>query len=233
MKANPEILSNEATNEANQFLTIAKFYNIDSSVMAEAAADDLSEIKAKMKALDETRFSITRPMDEAKQKVMELFNKPKNVLLEAETLLKNSLTVWNKKENLRLENERKAAEEAQRKATEEARKAADEAKRLADELAAANVSPEIVLEATQDAELAAQTAESIQYLAPVAQAKTHLKGISTSEKWKAEVVDLMALVKAIAAGEASIELIEPAQTEINKRATALKKEFIVPGIISP
>jgi hypothetical protein len=40
----------------------------------------------------------------------------------------------------------------------------------------------------------------------------------------------MALVKAVANGEASIDLLEANTKSINQRATALKAEFKVPGI---
>lgn len=69
--------------------------------------------------------------------------------------------------------------------------------------------------------------EFIPALAPVV-AKTEVA--RTTETWVAEVTDLMALVKAVAEGKADIELLEPNTSEISKRAKALGKRFVVPGI---
>ena len=55
-------------------------------------------------------------------------------------------------------------------------------------------------------------------------------GISYSESWKAEVIDLKALVMAVAQGKASLALLEPNTTAINAQARALKAEFKAPGI---
>jgi hypothetical protein len=131
---------------------------------------------------------------------------------------------------VRLEAERKAAEESARKAAEEARK---EAEALAAAAAEAEAKGDILgaQEAAQEAIAAAQAAESITHMAPVpVAAPAKLAGVSTREDWKAEVTDLLALVKAVAAGEASIELLEANQKVINQRAKALKAEFKVPGI---
>lgn len=55
-------------------------------------------------------------------------------------------------------------------------------------------------------------------------------GVSTQEKWTADVVDLMALVRAIAAGAAPVSLVAPDQSVLNKMAAALKGELRFPGV---
>lgn len=237
MSNNTVILENDSANVARTELVaaegtlqVAQSYVIDCPEMAEAAADDLGQIKAKLKQLDETRMGMTRPLDEAKKRIMELFERPRSVLLQAEAALKSSLLTWQTAERARMDAERKLAEEAARKAAEEARK---EAEALAAAAAEAEAKGDILgaQETAQEAIAAAQVAESITHMAPVpVAAPAKLAGVSTREDWKAEVVDLLALVKAVAAGEASIELLEANQKVINQRAKALKGEFKVPGI---
>ena len=52
---------------------VAKSYEIDSSVMYEAAADELRTIKTKQKDLEAARKKITKPLDDAKKAVQEMF----------------------------------------------------------------------------------------------------------------------------------------------------------------
>lgn len=215
---------------AAQMLDLAVNYRIDCPEMAEAAADDLGQIKAKIKALDEQRMSMTRPLDEAKRRIMDLFDRPRSVLAKAEAALKCSLLSWQESERSRLAAERKAQEEALRKQQEEMRRQQEEAARVAAEAAAAGNTAAAV-EAEAQAQAIAATAEVMAHMAPaVTAAPAKIAGVSSRENWKAEVVDFMALVKAVAAGEASPELLQANTTEINKRAKALKQEFKVPGI---
>lgn len=238
-----ELAAKEET-AAQSTLTVARTYVIDSPEMAEAAADDLGQIKQRIKLLDEQRMSITKPLDEAKARIMDLFRKPKALLEEAEGVLKRSLLTWQeaerkKAEELRRQQEeaaRKLREEEQRKAAEaeKARIAAEEEARKAAEVGDAEAmfaAEEKAAEAAQVVAVATETAEALQHAAPVAvAAPAKLAGVSTREEWKAEVTDLMALIKAVAAGTESPDLLMANMPEINKRAKALKKEFNVPGI---
>lgn len=237
------LAAQEATNAAKT-LEVAKAYVIDSPEMAEAAADDLVDIKGRLKKLSDQRMSITRPLDEAKSRIMDLFRGPQAVLEKAEQTLKSALLTWQQEERRKAEEQRRQQEEAARKAREEEqRKAAEaEAARIAAEeearkaaeagdaeaLAAAE---EKVVEAEQTAAVATEIAEVLQHAAPVAVAgPAKLSGISVREEWKCECTDLMTLVKAIVEGKASIELIAFDQVEANRRAKALKKEFSAPGV---
>jgi hypothetical protein len=56
-----------------------------------------------------------------------------------------------------------------------------------------------------------------------------VEGISTVETWKAEIVDLMALVKAVAEGRAPISLLSGNQTAVNSIAKH-KGTLTYPGI---
>ena len=56
------------------------------------------------------------------------------------------------------------------------------------------------------------------------------RGITSATNWKGEVISLEALVKAIAAGKASITLVTPCEVAINQLARATRGTLEVPGI---
>lgn len=236
--------------QANNTLAVAQSYVIDSPEMAEAAAEDLRDIKTRQKALEEVRLGMTRPLDESKKRIMELFDTPKRALEQAESVLKTGLLAYTKlrdeaEEKIRKEREaaaQKLADEAasaQRAAEAEATAAAEkaaaaqkaaEASGDPEAIAAAEKAAEKAAEAENDAVATAVIAASMEHMAPVVAEKTTLKGFSSRDSWKAEVTDLMALVKAVAAGDASLDLLEANTKAINQRVTALKAEFKAPGI---
>lgn len=55
-------------------------------------------------------------------------------------------------------------------------------------------------------------------------------GVSLRETWRAEVVDFMALVKAVAAGKAPESYLLPNDQLLNQQARSLKDELRLPGV---
>lgn len=212
---------------ANGFSEVAKTYaemKIDSQEVAELAAADLGVVKAALKSLEEERKTLKAPVIESGRRIDALFNRLKAKYEVAEETLKKAINEWQVSERLRLEQERKAREAAMRAEQErieaEARAAAELARAGGDEATAAEVEA-----------AAEQTKAEVVAMTPTVQAAPQkLAGVSSREICKAEITDLMELVKAIAAGNASIELIQANTTEINRRARALKSEFTAPGI---
>lgn len=223
---------------------------IDSQPMFESAAIELQGIKAKAKALDDQRKAITKPLDDAKKQVMDLFRQPLELLDQAEGLLKRSmLTYQSEQDRIRREEQRKleeaAAKERARLAAEAAaaeaaaRAKAEEQRRKAEEAAAAGKAEQaakLLAKAdateqagTEKAQILQTTAAVISAPIPVAEAPA-ATGISTRGVWKAEVSDLMALVKAVAAGDAPVTLLQANTTAINQTAKALKSAMNYPGI---
>ncbi len=226
-----ETQAHEFTAEAEGMLVVAQAYEIDSPDMYQLAAQELSKIKARYKAINDARLSITRPMDEAKKRVMAFFDQPLKPLKAAESFLKKVMLDWDQKqERIRQEKEaeaRKAQEEARKKAeaeAEAARKKAEEAAKGNDEQAAA--------EARAKAEEAQAQQEALEHApAPVVMPDTpKVKGLSKRQKWSAEVTDFEALVKAVAEGKAPITLLKVDQTALNGMARSLKDALNIPGI---
>lgn len=129
---------------AAQSLRMAQTFVITTKDDYGLAGEELSAIKGRIKRLEETRTSITGPMNKALTAINALFKGPMQTLQSAESELKGSmLAYYEEQERIAAEERRKAeaaaAAERQRIA-EEARKAeeiaAAERKRIADEAAA-------------------------------------------------------------------------------------------------
>lgn len=56
------------------------------------------------------------------------------------------------------------------------------------------------------------------------------RGVTTATQWKGQVIALDSLVRAIVAGKANINLVEPNDTAINQLARATRGTLQVPGI---
>lgn len=213
---------------ANSTLIIMRNFTIDSQMMYEQAGSELKGIKGKQKELDEKRKAITKPLDEAKKSVMSLFEEPLRILNEAEAVLKKSMIAYsNEQENLRRIEQAKLDEAAR---IEAARLAAEGAQREAQAKAAAESGNAEEAERISS-EAAALQATSLMTTAPVA-AKTLAKvgGISTRTTWKAEVTDLLELVKYVAANPHMIDLLQPNMTAINQIAKATKDNTKIDGV---
>lgn len=149
------------------------------------AGNDLAAIKTKTKELTEKRLDMTRPLDESKKRIMELFKRPLDALAEAERLLKAQMMSYSARI---AEEERKARQEAEREAAKlaaEARakeQAAREMAAQAKTLIEAKVAQVMLAEAKELA-IEAATPELYVEVAPKAQ------GVSTRDVWKFEIVD--------------------------------------------
>lgn len=206
---------------ARAILEVAQAYSIDSPEMAAAAAEELGSIKAKQKELDELRKSLTRPLDEAKARIMDLFRKPQELLAQAETTIKGAIGSWQAEERLRAEEQRRAAEEVARaereRLAEEARQAEEAAKAAAaagDESAAA--------EAQAKAVVLAAEAEVVEHLAPaVVEAPAKLAGVSTRQDWDFEIVDANAIPR---------EFLVVDEKKVRAYVKAMKSDAKIPGV---
>jgi len=130
--------------------------------------------------------------------------------------------------------EKREAEEAKARVLEEqGRLEAAEQRRMAAEeeerrrLEAAQEAEAARLREAEAKRLAAATMPS----APVVHVdRPKVTGLSSRENWSAEVTDKMALVKAIAAGEAPLDLVQINTSVLNRLAKALKSALNYPGV---
>jgi hypothetical protein len=133
-----------------------------------------------------------------------------------ERMLKSKIGQWDiEQERIRQEQQRKAQEEFERQQAEE---------RLAEAVMAEQAGvPQEQVEAILTA--------PVTVVAPVI-APTYEKasGISRRENWKARVVDMKALCKAIGAGKVPVEYVCANDSALNARAKADKQTLNIPGV---
>lgn len=207
--------------EAQAMLDVAQAYVIDSPEMAAAAAEELGSIKGKAKQLEELRMSMTRPLDEAKRRIMDLFRGPQLKLAAAEETIKKAIGVYQAEERRKAEEARGAAEEIARMERErleaEARAAAEAAK-----AAAAAGDEEAAAAAHVQATVLAAEAEVVQHLAPaVVEQPVKLAGVSTRTDWDFEITDEAAIPR---------EFLMIDEKKIRAYVKAMKSEAKVAGV---
>lgn len=174
----------------------------------------LGVIKKRRRDLEELRMSITRPMDEAKRRVMAIFQPAEDGLLDVEKTLKDAILAYTR-EQARLQYE------AQAKLDDAANRERDRLRRLAEKQRAADH--------TDRAEVSEERAETVE--APIVQAPSVPKGpVHVRTTWSAEVVDLLELVKACAEGRQPLGLLQPNVVALNDLARIQKDKMEIPGV---
>ena len=163
---------------ANALLSGAQAYVIDSAPVYEAAAVELAAIKKKAKELDDERKSLTKPLDEVKGRIMNLFRRPLEVLANAEAVLKRGMLGFQQEQGRR---QAAADAEARRIAAAETERLQREQEREAKKL-----------EKKGDVEGAAAVRSVPPPPVPIVAATIEapkIRGVSTREVWKARVVN--------------------------------------------
>jgi hypothetical protein len=189
--------------------------------------EDRNEAEAIMKELsDREKFWDKLTGDskakayEAYQSALRLHDDPIKELQDARlnkaTGLKQHVIVWDQEqERIRLAEQRRLEEKARKRAEEE-------------QIAAA-----LQAEAEGDAETAQAIIAEPVYVPPVVVPREPVQKSRLTagrENWNAQVTDLMALVRAVAAGTASINYLEANMTALNQIARAQKSTMSVPGV---
>lgn len=186
---------------------------IDDMPGYEVAAVELSKIKASIKSIDEQRKAITKPIDDAKAQVMDYVRPFTTALTDAETLIKNAMVSFNERQDA----ERRRQEAI---AAEEARKQQEKLLAKAEKLEEKGK--------VEQADTLRDEAYSV-VAAPSAVVPPKSAGISTRYTYGAEVIDLMALVQAVAAGTAPLQALQADSKFLNAQAKAFKEAFNFPG----
>ena len=84
----------QKTGEAQELAETYSTYDIATAESYNAAGGDLKVLKAKYKELDALRKSMTKPIDESKKRIMELFREPLARLKEAEGIVSTAMVDW-------------------------------------------------------------------------------------------------------------------------------------------
>lgn len=211
-QADPAVHELDQATEA--ILASATDFTIATVEEYEASASGLKAIKAKQREMNDLRLTLTRPLDDAKGRIMGLFKPAGDRLARAETLIKDGMLAFTREqERTRREAEAEARAAAEREAAALLRRAEAARKRGKEDKA----------EELEDR--AASVPVPI-----VTAAKPNVSGVATRTTWRAEVADLRELVQACADGRQPLSLIEPNMVVINAQARALKHELRIPGV---
>ena len=159
---------------------------------------------------------IKKATHEAHKAAVAAENRLLNPLVQADMTLRTSIAAF-AREQARL------AAEARQKAEDEARRR-EEAERLA---LAALAEQHGATEETVSEILDTPMPVAPAFVQPTYQAA---KGISTTTRYVAEVFDMKLLCIAVASGKASIELIQPNMSALNKMASAMRETMNIPGV---
>ena len=209
----PEQIVEIATRDSIELMAKAEGFEISTADQYSASGELLKEIKRQQKQTTASRTEITRPMDEAKRRVMELFKPVSEQLGNAETTIKAAMTEFAQAEQRRQADEqarldaiaRKERERIERRAADARDKGQAEKADVLDQNAAATLPPK---------------AEPV--------AKTD--GVHTVTTWSAAVDDMATLIKAAAADPAIAAYLIPDMKALNAAAKAAKERLSIPGV---
>lgn len=200
---------------ASSALDLVRDFEITDVPTFEIAADELRTIKARASSLDEQRKGITKPLDDAKKAVMDLFRVPLDTLAEAERILKSKMLTYQQAEEAKAREARMAAERA----------AQAERDRLAAEAAELTAQGR-----TGEAAVKEQVAQMVVATPVAVPAAPAVKGISTSTTVDFEVVDLLALVQHVAAHPELVGLLAVDTTKLRAYVRGLGLQTNLAGV---
>ena len=208
----PKVRELDAATTA--ILADAERFVITTASQYDASGEVLKSIKGRQRELEELRRSMTRPIDDARSRIMALFKPAGDRLLKAETVLKGAMVRFrNDQERKRREAEAAARAEADREAAA-LRRRADTAERRGNE---------------DKAEELRDRADSVPVPIVTVQ-QPEVLGVSIRTTWTAEITDLLALVKACADGSQPLTQLLPNMPVLRAQAKALKGELRIPGV---
>ncbi len=161
------------------------------------------KIKERHNMLDELRKNITKPLDQAKRSVMDMFRVPSGTLTNSEVMLKSKMLKYQREQDtLRRQQEEKLRIETEKKKAKMFKKA----DKINEDM------PETADELRQDADT---------LVAPSVAAPPAPAGVSTRKLWKADVFDVNILPRMY---------MVPNQKMLDELARASKGVLKIPGV---
>jgi len=178
------------------------------------AGDLLIDIKGLRKQIDDTFDPVIKKAHEAHKAAVAAKKGVEAPLVQAEDIIKAGMGTYNREKEHRLREQQARLAAERRKQEEEAR-----------------LAEAVALESAGDAEVTeAVLAQPI--IVPVVKIpnEARVAGISHRENWRAEVVDVLALVKFIAQRPEFVNLVQPNMPALNSLAKAQRSALNVPGV---
>jgi hypothetical protein len=205
----------EIQREAYTFAERAKLVAITDNESYTLAANTLKSIKDYLRRVDERLEPGKKAAYAAYQEWLDLIRDAKAPYLEAEAHIKLQIAAYQREEEIKRQAEERRLREIARKQEEE--------RRLQDAILAEQ-------EGNHD-EAEAILQETACVVPPIVEkSMPKVEGISTTLIWRARVTNLMALVRAVARGEAPLNLLMANDTAVNGMARSLKGSMRYDGI---
>ncbi len=232
----------ELETQAAQIAARIPLIAITDQASLEAAAADRAEIKRRLLKIAEVMDPICDAAYKTWKTAVAKRDGLKAPFVEADKAYARAMGAYEQEqarrrreaeENARRERERREREERERAAAEEARlKKEAEDRRLAEAAAAEARGDRETAQRLIEAPIETPTVAPRPVFVPTAPlpAKPTADGVSFRDTWKAEVTDLMALVRAVATGTQPITLLSANTVALNQMARALKGAMSVPGV---
>jgi len=183
----PDVLAAQAKQASVMLVDVV----VSSDAELQLMTDELRQAKAKRDAIEDRRLQITRPLDQSKASVMDLFRAPLAIMDAAIEAGKRACLTYTRERDARIAREQR---EAQEKADAERRRLQAEADALAlkarQEAMAGNAA---VAEAT--AAVATQKMqEALTTVAPIYTAPARTAGAHQARRWTVRITDKRSLV---------------------------------------
>jgi uncharacterized protein with von Willebrand factor type A (vWA) domain len=211
-----EVTTSELAEQAMTWTQRARSLKISDQATYEIACEELRGIKGLRAKVEEVFGPIVKKAYEAHKEAVLQRKKADDPLNEAELILKRAIADWQlEQERIRREEQRRLEEEARHRQEEELEREIEQAE--AEGASAAEV------EAMIDRAPAPAPVMVAPRVAP-------MSGVATRELWAADVTDLMAFIKHVAAHPEHTALLMPNMTAINQMARALKSAMKIPGV---
>jgi len=195
-------------------IAAARALVVDSQEMYEFADGQLVDVKRRWKAVEEQRVAIVDPLNKAKTAVQKLFTPVLDDLATAETHYKQLMLGFRREQDKIRQAEQARLDEIARKERERLEKQAVRAE-----------------DKGQVEKASMLTATAAVISAPIATSTyVEQKGISVKKTWKAEVTDKVALINAIIANPAFLNIIEIDSAALDRLAKATEGNIPLAGV---
>lgn len=188
-----------------------------------AAAEHLKTIKAFQRRVTEWFAPLKKKASDTHRALCEQERKVLQPSVQDEQRIKRALVAYtDEQERKRREEQERLRQQARER--EEAARLEQAAALEREAKATGNVTFQEAAEQLLEAPIPVAAIE------PVTPPPPKVEGLSYRETYRAEVVDLMTLVKAVAAGQQPIGLLAANQSALDGMARSLKQSFAVPGV---
>ena len=249
-----EVTTQELEQQTGAIAQRIPLIAITDQASLEAAVADRAEIKRFLGRVAELFDPIDRAQIEARRVTIAQRKKLEEPALMADKAYSRAMGVYEQEqERLRREAAEREQRERARLEAEERQRVAAEQRRLLAEAEEQRLTEAALAEARGDTEAAERLIEAPVVVPPVTARPVFVPvapsaprpaapGVSFRDNWSAEVVDLAALVRAIAGecpmcrctsphvGSQPITLVAATMPALNQMARALKEAFNVPGV---